>query len=113
MSRRRWFCALLLLFAGATARESRADGLISDGLGAISLGRGGTNIAFADNGAVINDNPGALVNVAGNGLLDLETDTVITQLHYTDPKPNNVQSHTRPVPTPNLGFIKRSKDGRW
>jgi long-chain fatty acid transport protein len=114
MLARRWFFTLLFLCGGVlTGRDSRADGLIRDGLGAISTGRGGTNIGFADNGAVINDNPGALVNVAGNGLLDLNVDTVIPEISYTDPKPNDVQSHTRPLPTPQLAYIQRSKDRRW
>ena len=77
------------------------------------MGRGGTNLGFADNGAIIYDNPGALVNAAGNGLVDLEVDTVIPQLHYTDAKPNDARSHTRPLPTPQLAVIRRSRDGNW
>lgn len=90
-----------------------ADGLVRDGLGAISGGRGGTNIGFADNGAVLYDNPGSLVNVAGNGLADIDVDTIIPQVHYTDAKPNDVQSHIRPVPVPELAYIKRSRDKQW
>jgi long-chain fatty acid transport protein len=101
--------AVTAMFGGI----AKADGLIRDGLGAISGGRGGTNIGFADNGAVLYDNPGALVNVSGNGLLDLGVDTVISQVHYTDPKPNDVQSAVRPIPVPNLAFIKRSRDKQW
>jgi long-chain fatty acid transport protein len=90
-----------------------ADGLVRDGLGAISGGRGGTNIGFADNGAVLYDNPGSLVNVAGNGLLDLDVDTIVSQVRYTDTKPNDVNSAVRPIPTPELAYIKRSQDKRW
>lgn len=97
----------------ATATSARADGLIRDGLGAISEGRGGTNIGFADNGAILYDNPGALVNVAGNGLADVDVDTVIPQVHYTDTKPNNAYSAVRPIPTPELAFIQRSRDRQW
>jgi long-subunit fatty acid transport protein len=92
---------------------ARADGVVRDGLGAISGGRGGTNIGFADNGAVLYDNPGSLVNVAGNGLADIDVDTIIPQVTYTDIKPNNVNSAVRPVPTPELAFIKVSKDKQW
>lgn len=97
----------------ATGRTARADGLIRDGVGPISTGRGGTNLGFADNGAVILDNPGALVNVANNGLFEVGVDTVISQVHYTDAKPNDVQSAVRPIPTPNIAYIRRSKDKRW
>ena len=104
---------LLLALMPASARQARADGLIRDGVGPISTGRGGTNLGFADNGAVILDNPGALVNVANNGMLELGVDTVISQVHYTDNKPNDVQSAIRPIPTPNIAYIRRSKDKRW
>lgn len=106
-------CAFVIAWLALFSAAAQADGLIRDGLGAISGGRGGTNIGFADNGAVIYDNPGALVNVANNGLIDLDVDTVIAQVHYTDPKPNNVNSAVRPIPTPNLAYIQRSRNRRW
>lgn len=111
--KRKAACALVIVCLTWCAATARADGLIRDGLGAISGGRGGTNIGFADNGSIIYDNPGALVNVAGNGLLDLDVDTVIPQVHYTDSKPNNVYSAVRPIPTPNLAFIQRSRSRQW
>ena len=89
-----------------------ADGLIRDGVGPISTGRGGTNQGFADNAAIILDNPGAMVNVAGNGLAELGVDTVISHVDYSDPF-NSVQSKTRPLPMPVLGYIQKSDDGQW
>ncbi len=89
-----------------------ADGLIRDGVGPISTGRGGTNQGFADNAAIILDNPGAMVNVNDNGLAELGVDTVISNVHYTDPF-NDVESKTRPLPMPVLGYIEKSEDGRW
>lgn len=110
----RWLTAgCLVALAAFPIAPARADGLIRDGVGAISGGRGGTNMGFADNGAILLDNPGALVNVAGNGLLDLDVDVVTSQVHYTDNKPNNVYSHVRPIPIPDTTYIRRSKDGRW
>lgn len=112
------FCSCLRsLLAGALLAWmpaiARADGLIRDGIGAISSGRGGTNLGFADNGVVLLDNPGAMVNVRGNGLFDAGVDTVISQIHYTDPKPNNVYNKLRPFPVPELSYIRKSKNGRW
>jgi long-subunit fatty acid transport protein len=90
-----------------------ADGVVRDGVGAISSGRGGTNLGFADNGAIILDNPGALVNVANNGLFEADVDTVISEVHYTDLKPNDVNAKILPVPLPELAFVKKSADGDW
>ncbi|HEX5498116.1 MAG TPA: hypothetical protein VFX03_02775, partial [Thermomicrobiales bacterium] len=84
-----------------------------DGVGPISTGRGGTNLGFSDNGAVILDNPGALVNVANNGLFEIGADVVTSQVHYTDNKPNDAQSAIRPIPVPNIAYIRRSRDKRW
>lgn len=111
MSLRRTLPAVLILLLAA--RQAQADGLIRDGVGPISMGRGGTNMGYADNGAIILDNPGAMVNVQGNGLADLAVDTVISEVHYTDNKPNDVNSAVRPLPLPELAFIQKSDDGRW
>ncbi|HET6884250.1 MAG TPA: outer membrane protein transport protein [Pirellulales bacterium] len=113
MSAKRLAIAGILVLLALSPCDLRADGLIRDGLGAISGGRGGTNIGFADNGSILYDNPGAMVNVANNGLLDLGVDTVISQVHYTDNKPNNVNSAVRPIPVPNIAFIQRSPGRRW
>ncbi len=96
----------------APAVTLRADGLVRDGLGPISGGRGGTNQGFADNAAIILDNPAGMVNVAGNGLAEIGVDTVISVVDYSDPF-NDVQSKVRPLPLPNLGYIKKSADGQW
>jgi long-subunit fatty acid transport protein len=104
---------LLLVLLLASSRQAIADGLVRDGVGPISTGRGGTNLGFADNGAIILDNPGALVNVANNGLFELGADVVTSQVHYTDIKGNNAQSAIRPIPVPNIAYIRRSKDKRW
>ena len=109
----RRICGLALILAlGLQVRVAWGDGLIRDGVGPISTGRGGTNQGFADNAAIILDNPGAMVNVAGNGLGEIGVDTVITSVQYSDHF-NDVQSKTRPLPTPMLGYIQKSDDGQW
>jgi long-chain fatty acid transport protein len=104
----------LFLLAATLLRVSplAADGLIRDGVGPISTGRGGANQGFADNSAIILDNPGAMVNVSGSGLAELGVDTSIPSVHYTNPL-NNVQSSTRPLPGPVLGLIKKTEDEQW
>src|ERR1700680_888025 len=97
MKLRALLCLLVLAAIGQSPLPAWADGLVRDGVGPISTGRGGTNQGFADNAAIILDNPGAMVNVAGSGLVELGADTVITQVHYTNPL-NDVISKTRPLP---------------
>lgn len=106
----RWI-VVLALFCQQSA-SLHANGLVREGVGPISTGRGGTNQAFADNAAIILDNPGGMVNVAGKGLVEAGADTVITAVQYSNPF-NSIDSQTRPLPTPQLGWICKSDDERW
>ncbi|MBX7136238.1 MAG: outer membrane protein transport protein [Fimbriimonadaceae bacterium] len=89
-----------------------AGGLIRDGIGAISMGRVGTNIAHSDNGAVILDNPAGLVNFEGRNYVEFGIDTVIPMLHYTD-QFNNTNNSTQPLPIPEFAWYHTSEDRSW
>ena len=106
---------LRFLFLAALCLQSLpalSDGLVRDGVGPISTGRGGTNQAFADNAAILLDNPGSLVNVEGAGLFEIGADTCITSVDYSNPF-NDVTSKIRPLPMPVLGYVHKSEDCRW
>jgi len=105
--------ASICLLSALLPATLRGDGLIRDGIGAISSGRGGTNQGFSDNGAILLDNPAAMVNVKGRGLTDVGVDTLITDIHYTDRDPNDVYAKVRPFPAPTLAYISKSDDDRW
>src|SRR5439155_515346 len=90
-----------------------ADGVVRDGVGPISTGRGATNLGFADNAAIILDNPAGMSNVAGTGLLEGGVDTVIPGLHYTDPDNPNVNNILRGFPCGMIGYVSRSYDSPW
>jgi long-subunit fatty acid transport protein len=102
-------CGLALLTSGV---QVHADGLIRDGVGPISTGRGGTNIAFSDNGAVMLDNPAGIANFEGGHFAELGIDTIITDLRYTDPD-NDVNSSTQPLPIPEIAYYYTSEDKSW
>lgn len=102
-----WLCV-----SGFAINSVLADALVRDGIGAISIGRGGTNIAFADNGAVLNDNPAGLANFQGRFFAELSMDTVITKLKYTDTD-NYTHSSTQPFPVPEAALYWRSADRNW
>jgi len=110
MRHRPTLAKLLVVLMVLQAHPLWADGLIRDGVGTISTGRGGTNMGYADNGAIILDNPAAMVNIDSKGLYEASVDTVITDLHYTDADPNNVHGAIRPLPLPELAYIVRSDD---
>ncbi len=93
------------------ANSVLADGVIRDGVGAISGGRGGTNLGFADNGAIILDNPGALVNICGNGWAELGADALFTDLTYTDPDNPRVDASDNPFPMGQLSLIRKMPSG--
>jgi len=103
--------SFLLLLAAATS-STLADGLIRDGVGAISTGRGGVNLGFADNGAIILDNPAGMSNVRGNGLQDLGLDTVICDLDYNDPDNPAAAHSVNGYPLPMVGYVNRYQDTR-
>jgi long-chain fatty acid transport protein len=100
---------ITLLTTGRVA----ADGLMRDGLGAISGGRGGTNIAFADTGVILLDNPAGMVNIRGRGLTEFSVDTVFTELRYTDAHNSGVYAEQTPFPLPYASLIHKSDDGIW
>lgn len=90
-----------------------ADGILRDGVGAIPTGRGGTNLGFADNGNIILDNPGALVNIQGTGLVECGFDIFFPDLAYSDPDNARVSSSNNPFPMGQIAFIKKSHDGTF
>ena len=109
------FNSSLLLCAAITlsvAQLAQAGGLMKDGLGAISIGRGGTNIAFADNGQVMLDNPAGLANMRVNQMFDLSVDFLFTEIKYSDPLNPTTSDIDNPFPAGHLSFAKRLND-RW
>jgi len=113
MKFRFFLLAVLCLIALTTERRVRADGVIRDGIGAISTSRGGTNIAHSDNGAVLLDNPAGLANFGGERFFELGFDTLITDLDYYDADPNNVNGEFMALPLPQVSWFQRSAGGDW
>jgi long-chain fatty acid transport protein len=89
-----------------------ADGVILNGLSARSLGRGGTNIAHRDNGAILFDNPAAMTRIDGDGLFDVGGNILISDFRYADPD-NPRSRSTEVTPLPQIAAIRRTRDGVW
>lgn len=95
------------------ASSALADGVIRDSNEAITDGRGGTNIAFSDNGAVILSNPAGILNAEGTGLFEVSGDTLITDLHYSNPINDDASAKIRPLELPSLSYFQKSENGNW
>lgn len=63
---------------------SFANGVLRDGMGPISSGRGGTNLAHIDNGILIYDNPSALTEMKGKRI-EADFDFMLLTMNYEDP----------------------------
>jgi long-chain fatty acid transport protein len=100
-----------LMMSLLAAGSALADGVILNGVSPRSLSRGGTNIGFADNGGIIYDNPAAMTNVEGQGLLDVGATMLITDFHYSDPQ-NSMRSVDF-CPLPQMAYIRKSEDQIW
>lgn len=94
-----------------------ADGIVLDAHSARSAGRGGANLAHADNPAILLENPAALANIAGKSLFGFGSALVIGDLEYSDPQ--NSGSHMRfnlpENPSTGFGFAYMTNlaEGPW
>lgn len=88
------------------------DGVIRDGLGAISSGRGGTNIAHCDNGEILLDNPAGMVNIKRRRMAELSADLLLCDLHYADLQ-DDTDAVSKLFPLGQLSYMIRSPDGQW
>lgn len=108
------FNLVILVVGSMCLSESLyADGLFLNGVSPRSIGRGGTNIANSDNGAVLFDNPAAMTNIKGRGLSEFGVDVLITDFEYQDPDTQRTASSSIGTPLPQFAMIRKSEDGHW
>lgn len=104
---------LLLAMPLATPSRVRADGVIRDGVGAITTGRGGTNLGFNDNGELLLDNPAGIVGIQGTQLTSFGADLLFTNLTYSDVDNPTTRAIQNPMPMGQLAMLRKSPDGLW
>jgi len=90
-----------------------ADGVVRDGIGPISTGRGATNLAFADNVAIIHDNPAGMSNLVGTSITEGGVDTVVCGLQYSDAQNPTTHHVVRGFPAGMIGYVTRIQDTPW
>ncbi len=105
-------CLTLLASMPTLAHRAHADGVIRDGLGAISIGRGGTNIGHSDNVAIVLENPAGMVNIASEKMGGIGVELLRTDIDYSDPM-NNTSAEVQVYPVGQVGYVKRDPMGLW
>lgn len=95
ITKRLFLVCCLVLFV---APSCFADGVIRDGIGAVSTGRGGVNIGFADTGQMILENPAAIVNMPSMRLREFGFDLLFSDLDYTDTDNPRTSAANNPFP---------------
>lgn len=107
-----WIAYVGLAVLALSVGSLLASGVVRDSVGATSSGRGGANIAHADNGPALLSNPASIVNIGNPQLFEIGVDTVFTDLDYSDPE-NNAATDFAVSPLPHLTYLSRSEDGSW
>lgn len=97
-------CVLLVV----AARGASADGFLRDGMGPIPAARGATNVAHADNGSVLLDNPAALANVAARTLADVHLGQYLFAFDYADAENASAHGAGSPLPIADAALLFRS-----
>jgi long-chain fatty acid transport protein len=107
----RW-SAIALVLCAVVSGQTFADGVVRDGLGAVSSGRGGTNLAYGDNGSVLMDNAAGMLRAPCCGLFDAGMDVLFTDLGYSDPG-NSTGASDNPFPMGQVAYWRKSEDDQW
>lgn len=91
--------AVFALLTLTSSQQLFADGFIRDSIGARSSGRGGANLGYADNGAMLIDNPAAMINMDAMKLTDFGLDLLLTDISWRDADNPTTSGRNNPIPT--------------
>ncbi len=90
-------------------KEIFSAAVVLDSIGAVSSGRGGTNIAHWDNGQLIHDNPASLVNMPPGKRLDIGSHFIYPEIKYEDRQDSDYLKHSV-FTIPSLSFSYKSHE---
>lgn len=77
-------------------------------MGPIPAGRGATNVAHADNGSVLLDNPAALASIEPTALADLHLGQYLFAFQYSDAENTGADGTGTPLPIADIAYLARS-----
>jgi len=102
-----------VLLVGACAQLAYANGVIRDPLGARVAGRGGANVAYADSGMILHDNPAGMVHLPAQHFTEFGVDLLFTEILYTDPTSPRETNDSDPIPLGNVSIVRRTGDDNF
>lgn len=103
------FLILSVLLFTYPVKDVHAGAVVLDSLGIVSSGRGGANITHADNGALIHDNPAALVNMPAEKRLDATIEFIYPEVKYEDQEGFDYSKHEI-ITIPTFSFIYKGRE---
>ncbi len=106
--RQTFLTGILICLSGALVPDAAADGFFRDGVGARSVGRGGTNLGFADSGSMVLENPAAILNMNANRMTDVGFDLLMTDLQYGDADNPLTSAVDNPIPVGQFSIAART-----
>jgi long-subunit fatty acid transport protein len=86
-----------------------ADGVILNGVSAVTIGRGGSNLAFTDNGSILHDNPASMAFLDGQSMLQVGVTALFTEFDYADAD-NDTRGQHQMYPLPEISYLRRLSD---
>ena len=101
---------LILCVVVLSTNNAMADGVFRDAIGAVTTGRGGVNLGFADNGQMILENPAAIVNMPSMRLTEFDIDVLFTDLDYSDLDNPRTSAIRNPFPVGQFSMAMKSHD---
>lgn len=109
---RAYRCLIALFVSLASPSVLLADGITLDGVSAVSIGRGGTNLGFADNASMLHDNAGAMGQMDADAMVQIGGTFLFSQFDYGDSDNVQQRSQNQVYPLPEIAVIKKLND-QW
>jgi long-subunit fatty acid transport protein len=112
-SKTRRVLAATILLASTAAPALATNGMYLAGYGSEAAGRGGANLAVADNALGLQANPAGIMHIRGREL-DVDVQLLAPSLRYGgDPFGNRMDGKSKIFPMPSLSYVKGYAGQPW
>lgn len=105
--------AATLLLAAVAGPALATNGMYLAGYGSQAAGRGGANLAVADNALGLGANPAGIMHIKGSEL-NLDAQFLAPSLHYGgDPFGNSIDGESRVFAMPSISYVRGDESSPW